>query len=146
MASHHFLGDTEVSLEWPFSPATSVSYRSYRPIDTDAFLFDLKDTQLLLDHPKGLDQLVDLNDSPLINKHVSQMSQSPLTPWYNKHIQIAKNHRRYCEQLWVRSDLSVYFEMFQVARLDVQNNFATTKSQYYNNKIKECKATSLLCC
>ena len=58
MLSDHFVINTKVSLEWPFSPATSVSFRSYRLIDINAFLLDLKDTQLLLDPPKGLDCIV----------------------------------------------------------------------------------------
>ena len=46
MLSDHFVINNEVSLERPFSPATSVSYRSFRPTDKNVFLFDLKDTQL----------------------------------------------------------------------------------------------------
>ena len=56
MLSDHFLINTDVSLERQFSPATSVSYRSYRLIDINAFLLDL---------PKSLDQLVDLYDCTL---------------------------------------------------------------------------------
>ena len=60
MLSDQFFINSDVSLERPFSPATSVSYRSYRLIEINAFLIDLKDTQLLLDPPKGFDRLVDL--------------------------------------------------------------------------------------
>ena len=72
LLSDHFLINIKASLERPFSPATSVSYRSYRLIDINAFLLDLKDIQLLLDPPKGLDELVDLYNSTLrvlIHKH-----------------------------------------------------------------------------
>ena len=49
--SDHFLVNTEVSLEWTFFSATSVSYRNYRLVDINVFLLDLKNTQLLLDPP-----------------------------------------------------------------------------------------------
>ena len=71
--SDHFPINTEMSLQWPFSPATSVSYRSFTLIDINAFLLDLKETQLLLDPPNDLDQLVDLHNNTLRglkNKHV----------------------------------------------------------------------------
>ena len=65
MLSDHFLIDSEFSLERPFSLSTSVSHRSYRLININAFPLDLEDIQLLLDLPKGLDQLVDMHDSTL---------------------------------------------------------------------------------
>ena len=67
------------------------------------------------------------------------IAQRPLIHWYSKNIQTAKRHRGYCERLWVRPGLSIHFEMFQVARLNVRNILDVTKSQYYNNKIKEYK-------
>ena len=67
------------------------------------------------------------------------MPQRPLIPWYDKTIQTDKGYIRYCEGFWVRSGWSIHIEMFQVARLNVQDIFATAKSQYYNSNIKEHK-------
>ena len=47
MLSGQFLVNDEVSLEWTFFPAASVSHRSYRLIGIHAFLLEIKDTQLL---------------------------------------------------------------------------------------------------
>ena len=41
--------------------------------------------------------------------------------------------------MWIRTGLSVHYKMFKLARLCVRDILATAKSQYYNNKIKECK-------
>ena len=41
MLSHHFLVNIEISLERPFFPATSVSYRKYRLIDINTVLLDI---------------------------------------------------------------------------------------------------------
>ena len=58
---------------------------------------------------------------------------------YNKDIQAAKIYRKYIDRLWIRTCLFVQYEMFKVARLYVGDILATAKSQYCNNKIKECK-------
>ena len=69
------------------------------------------------------------------------MPPRALLSWYNKDIQAAKKkqHRRYFERLWIRTGLSVHYEMFNMARLYVINILATAKSEYYNNKIKKTR-------
>jgi len=72
--------------------------------DKEAFLADLRVSSLVLDPPDDVDHLVDLYDSTLrviVDEHAplrtKEMPNRPMLPWYNKNIQAAKRHRRYCE-------------------------------------------------
>jgi len=114
-------------------------------IDKKAFLADLRVFSLILDPPDDPHHLVDLYDSALrdiVDEHAplrtKEMSSRPMFPWYNKITQAAKRHRRYC--VWIRTSLCVPFEMFKVSKILVKNTFASAKSDYYNKKIKACKA------
>ena len=70
---------------------------------------------------------------------INEMPSTPMLPCYNKNIQAAKRHRRYCERLWIRTSLFVHFEMFKVSKILVKNTLASAKSEYYNKKIKASK-------
>ena len=72
--------------------------------------------------------------APLSSKY---MPQRALLLWYKCDIQAAKRLRRYCERLWIRTALSVQYEIFKMARLYVTYILTTTNYQYYKNKIKE---------
>ena len=89
MLSDHFLVHADVSLEWTFLWPHLFHTEM---ININVFLLELKDTQLLLDPPKDLNQLVDLHGSTLW-----QMPQRSLIPLYSINTPIAKRHRRYCE-------------------------------------------------
>ena len=65
MLSDHFLVNNEVSLGRPFFTARFVSYRNYWLIDINTFLLDLKDSQLVKDSLKNLNQLVDMYNCTL---------------------------------------------------------------------------------
>jgi len=89
---------------------------------------------------------VDLYDNTLrdsVGQHAplrtKEMPSRPMLPWYNKNIQTAKRHRRYCEWLWIRTSLCVHFEMFKVSKILDINSLASAKSEYYNKKIKAFK-------
>jgi len=71
------------------------------------------------------------------------MPSRQMLPWYNKNIQAAKRHRRYCERLWIRTSLCVHFEMFKVNNILVKSTFASTKSEYYNKKLKASKENQM---
>ena len=117
-----------------------------KPWHTESIVVDdLKESRLIVDPPNDLEQLVDLYNNTLrdlIDKHAplktKKMPVRSLVPWYNKDIQAAKRHRRCCERLWNRTELTVHYEMFKAARLFVRELLATAKSQYYNNKIIDC--------
>ena len=120
MLSDNFLVNNEITLKKSPVSAKTVSYRKYRSIDKA----DLKTTCLVLDPPQYLDHMVDLYSSILMDLvegyaplRTKQMSQRALLHWYNKEIQAAKRHRRYCECLWIRTGLSVHYEIFKLARL-----------------------------
>ena len=122
MLSDHFLANIEVSLKKLPVSTKVFSYLKYKSIDKAVFLADLKTTYFVLDPPE--DQMVDLYNSTLMDlaeKYAplrsKQMLQRALLTWYNKDIQAAKRHRRYCERLWIRTGLSVHCEMFKMARL-----------------------------
>jgi len=59
------------------------------------------------------------------------MPSRPMIPLYNKNIQAAKRHRRYCEWLWIRTSLCGHFEMFKVSKILVKIIVACAKSEYY---------------
>ena len=146
MLSDHFLVDINVSLQKQSVSAKDISYRRYKSIDKEAFLADLRVSSLVLDPPDDVDHLVDLYDNTLrdiVDQHAplrtKEMPSRPMLPWYNKNIQAAKRHRRYCERLWIRTSLCVHFEMFKVSKILVKNTLASAKSEYYNRKIKASK-------
>ena len=58
-------------------------------------------------------------------------------PWYTKDIQAAKRHRRYCEQLWRRTRLTVHHDMFLQARLNVRDLLVSCKA----NQINKCSGS-----
>jgi len=71
---------------------------------------------LVLDPPYNVNHLVDLCDNTLrdiVDEHAplrtKEMTRRPLLPWYNKDIPAVKRHRRYCDQLWIRTGLCVHF-------------------------------------
>ena len=87
-------------------------------MDKGAFKADLRDSSFMLDPPADLDQLVNLYDytpRSLVEKHAPLQRKTllsrPLVPWFSKEIKAAKRYRRYCERLWVRTHLSVHYEM-----------------------------------
>jgi len=92
---------------------------------------------LVLDPPDDVDHLVDLYDSTLraiVDEHAPlRTKEMPMLPWYNKNIQAAKRHRRYCE---IRTSLCVHYEVFKVSKILVKNTFASAKFQYYNKRSK----------
>ena len=97
-----------------------------------------------MDPLDDVDHLVDLYDSTLRDivdapLRTKEMPSRSMLPWYNKNIQAAKIHRRYCELLWIRTSLCVHFEMFKVSKILVKNTLATAKSEYYNKKINTSK-------
>ncbi|KAK2138836.1 hypothetical protein LSH36_2340g00003, partial [Paralvinella palmiformis] len=103
MLSDHFLVDINVSLQKQSVSAKDISYRRYKSIDKEAFLADLRVSSLVLDPPDDVDHLVDLYDNTLrdiVDQHAplrtKEMPSRPMLPWYNKNIQAAKRHRRYC--------------------------------------------------
>ena len=71
------------------------------------------------------------------------MPRRALVPQYNKNIQAAKRHRRYCEQLWIRIGLCVHYEMFKLGSILVKITLASAKSEYYNTKIKASKENQM---
>jgi len=114
MLSDHFLVNINVSLQKQSVSAKVISYRKYRSIDKEAFLADLRVSSLVLDPPDDVDHLVDLYDSTLrdiVDEHlrIKEMPSRPMLSWYNKNIQAAKRHRRYCERLWIRTSLCIDF-------------------------------------
>ncbi|KAK2169189.1 hypothetical protein LSH36_12g34021 [Paralvinella palmiformis] len=122
MLSDHFLVDINVSLQKQSVSAKVISYRRYKSIDKEAFLADLRVSSLVMDPPDDVDHLVDLYDNTLrdiVDQHAplrtKEMPSRPMLPWYNKNIQAAKRHRRYCERLWIKTSLCVHFEMFKSA-------------------------------
>ena len=89
---------------------------------------------LVLDPPDDVDHLVDLYNSTLrdiVDEHAplrtKDMPRKPMLPWYNKSIQVAKRHRRYCEWLWIRTTLCVHHKMFKVSKSLVKNTLAFAK-------------------
>jgi len=103
--SDHFLIKINVSLQKQSVSAKVISYRKYKLIDKKAFLDDLWVSSLVLDPPDIVDE-----HAPLRTR---EMPRIAMLPWYNKNIQAAKKHRRYCERLWISTSLCVHYEIFK---------------------------------
>ena len=108
----------------------------------DAFLADLRVSSLVLDPQDHVDHPVDFYDSTfvaIVDEHAplrtTEIPSRPLPPRYNKDIQAAKRHMRYCERLWIRTGLCIHYEMFKVSTIRVKNALGSSKLEYYNKKI-----------
>ena len=122
LISDHFLVNIDISLQNLVLPTKIATYRTYRSINQAALIADLSVSLLATNPSNDLEHLVDLYNVTLrdiIDKHApikkKKMTERPLVPWYNKDIQAAKRHRRYCERIWTRTGLSVHFEMLKAA-------------------------------
>ena len=130
LSGHFFVNIIVTSLKQSVS-AKVILYRRYKSIDKEAVLADRQVSSLVLDPSDDVDDLMDLYDITLrdiVDEHAhlrtKEMSSRPMLPWYNKNIQAAKRHRRYCERLWIRTSLCVHFDMFKVSKILVKNTLA----------------------
>ena len=93
-------------------------------VSTKAVLLaDLKAIRLVLDPRKDLDQMVDLYNSTLMDllEKYAPLRKKQMPQRALQRDTSCKRHRRYCERLWIRTDLSVHYEMFKLARLYVRD-------------------------
>lgn len=124
-----------------------MQYRKIKAIDRAAFRQDILNSTLVHSPASALDVAVHQYDSQLgnlLNKHAPLQSRSivvrPVVPWYNEDIGAAKRKRRQLERQWRRTMLTVHRDLFKAQRQAVRDMIRQARSQYYNQKIQQCRS------
>ena len=138
-----------IILDLPFKKPNSVKAkiikRNVKNIDIELFTQDLKETPLFQNPPATLDKYVQCyNDSlrGILDKHAPSTEKEvvlrPHAPWYNEHIERAKQERRQAERRWVKSKLEIDKQILKCKQHVVNDLCKKAKTAYYKDKINEC--------
>ena len=143
-------GDFNVHVDDHNDPATCrfkvgcVSFRKLRSIDRDAFMDEIRNSELFqmdTDDPDELAALFDntlcsLLDRHAVVKHKNTTSQ-PCVPWMNDEIKLAKRQRRKAERKWRASKAHIDLLSYRTMRNRVMFLSNKVRSDYYTNFITE---------
>ncbi len=121
------------------------SFRKIRDIDINSLRSDILESELLQNPPSELSSLVDCYytslrgvldlNAPVITKEIPVR---PRQPWFTSDIKREIQCRRKMERKYLKSKLSVDKEALVHQKNKVNVLINSTRSGYYNNKIKDC--------
>ena len=123
--------------------------RKLNNIDHVAFAEDVAKKSDLILNPEAtnLDRPVNQYNTVLLsilNKHAPLckriVTDRPRLPWFNDEIKAAKQYRKKMEQKWRKSGYLSDRNLFKAQRNHVTNLIDNAKSQYYKDKIDNCKS------
>ena len=121
----------------------TVSYRNIKSIDEVSFLSDLSVICDALMSAHG-DVTEEYNEqlSSLLNRHAplitKRISSRGYNPWFDKTALTMKRDKRKLERSWLKSKTAMKYDNFQIARQIYREYISEKKSEYLNNKIREC--------
>ena len=143
--SDHHCVNVILNMKKPPLPTKVISFRQYKKIDTDQFISDLEESDLIKKPAYSLEELIDQYNctlTSLINKHAPLKSKTvtirPATLWYTEKIKQLKSIQRRCEKRWRKYRLVVHREAYTDARKAVNAAIAEAKTAYFSDKIDEC--------
>ena len=94
---------------------------------TRMFFLAVRVSSQVVVQPDDADHLMDFYNNTLrdiVDEYAplrtKEVPRRPMLPWYNKNIQAAKRHRKYCERLWKRTGLCLHYEMFKISKIEIQ--------------------------
>ena len=121
-----------------------VSFRKLRSMDRDAFMDEIRNSELFQMDTDDPDELAALFDNTLCSlldhhalvKHKNTTSQ-PCVPWMNDEIKLAKRQRRKAERKWRASKAHIDLLSYRTMRNRVMFLSNKVRSDYYTNFITE---------
>src|ERR1700733_5174853 len=129
----------------PKPPPSTHSFRRIGSIDRQAFITDILNSQLVLNPPSSLDDLLSCYNSTLsdlLNIHaqlVNKLSQHPSNPWFTSYLQAFKTFRRRLEHLYKRATDPTARTKALLALKSATNRYhklvASAKKKYYSSLI-----------
>ena len=121
-----------------------VSFKKLRSIDRDAFMDEIRNSELFQMDTDDPDELAALFDNTLCSlldhhalvKHKNTTSQ-PCVPWMNDEIKLAKRQRRKAERKWRASKAHIDLLSYRTMRNRVTFLSNKARSDYYTNFLTE---------
>ena len=121
-----------------------VSFRKLQSMDRDAFMDEIRNSELFQMDTDDPDELAALFDNTLCSlldhhalvKHKNTTSQ-PCVPWMNDEIKLAKRQRRKAERKWRASKAHIDLLSYRTMRNRVMFLSNKVRSDYYTNFITE---------
>ena len=121
-----------------------VSFRKLRLIDRDAFMDEIRNSDLFqmdTDDPDELAAVFDNTLSSLLDRHAlvkhKNVTSRPCVPWMNDEIKLAKRQRRKAERKWRASKAHIDLLSYRTMRNRVTFLSNKARSDYYTNFITE---------
>jgi hypothetical protein len=143
--SDHFAISCSLNLKRPLHPTKTVSYRSFKSINIEDFVNDLKCLPLLCDPALSLESLVDQYDmgiGELLLKHAPLRTKTITlrhrAPWLTGEIRLHRSKLRKTERVWRKSGLNVHLRIFRECCSMHAFLLKREKTGYLNAKVMEC--------
>jgi len=143
--SDHDAVQCNLSVPNPHRPFKTVTFRSIKTIDIDAFSADLLDLPLLRHPASTLDELVDQYDSGIrsvIDKHAPLRTKRIVlrqpAPWLTGAIRAARCELRHAERTWKATRLTIHEQIFEYKMERRNYLLERAKASYFNTKVQDC--------
>ena len=145
ISDHHCIALT-LNILKPSTETSVTAKRNFRNMDAAAFCDDIKSTCsiicALVDDQHVDDLILTYNTclSDCLDKHapwrnVRKKSNSP-RPWYGTEVDEARRKRRSCKNVWRRTQLEIYRQIYIKARDDCTTMIARKKTQHYRGQLQ----------
>ena len=120
-----------------------VTFRKLKSIDLEVFTDDLRASELLLDPPTLLTDLVrsyNTTLSSLLDEHAPPCTRAivsrPSVPWFNEEIRSAKRQRRRAERKWKLSNLDADFQAFKTIKNKTTYIMNNARREFYTEFVE----------
>ena len=145
ISDHHCIALT-LNILKPSTETSVTAKRNFRNMDAAAFCDDIKSTCSIicaLVDDQHVDDLIltyntclsDCPDKHALWRNVRKKSNSP-RPWYGTEVDEARRKRRSCKNVWRRTQLEIYRQIYINARDDCTTMIARKKTQHYRGQLQ----------
>jgi hypothetical protein len=145
MISDHCLIGCTLQIERPKVPRKQITSRKYKSLDHEALKKDIESSVLITSPASDVCAAVEqYNDtlSSLLDQHAPLFTKTVVPriqqPWFSDSLHQLKRDRRKAERRWIKSGLTVDFEIFKNARNEYNVALYNAKCSFYNSKILDC--------
>jgi len=141
--SDHFLISTVLNISpLPLPPPTFHSFRRIHNINIDQFISDISSSDLIINPPSNLNDLVSCYNSTLssiLDKHAPVINKQVTTkhnnPWMTPSLIKFKSYRRHIESLWKQSHSELYHSLLKSATNRYHYLINQAKKRFHANLI-----------
>ena len=140
-----------IDLPRPAPTRKRLVFRKIRNIDIVAFSNDIANSSLTNGITgNDVDKMADQYNNTLnliLNDHAPEQIRSvvlrPHAPWYTDQLRELKREKRRLERKYVRTNLTVYKQMYQAACTRYTQLLDATKMQYFKKKVADARQNKL---